>query len=84
MDHARTARWRDSRPEHIIQHIASSDPLASPSINPNFLSKDFDTQVLLDVLKFLQKLGQSAPFSNLVAVQTSPDPTSQTDEDLVS
>ncbi|TBU28075.1 alcohol oxidase [Dichomitus squalens] len=65
-------------------HIASCDPLASPAIDPKYLSQNFDTEVLLDVLKFLQKLGQSAPFSDLVTVQTNPDPTAQTDDELLA
>ncbi|KAI0644068.1 alcohol oxidase [Trametes meyenii] len=65
-------------------HISSSDPLAAPTIDPKFLSRDFDTQVLLDVLKFLQKIGKTAPFSDLVAAQTNPDPNAQSDEELLA
>ncbi|KAI0644091.1 alcohol oxidase [Trametes meyenii] len=67
-----------------IVHISSDNPLAAPAINPNFLSRPFDTQVLVDVLKFLQKLGRTAPFSHFVDVQTDPDPATQTDEDLIA
>lgn len=67
----------------FTQHIASNDPFAPPIINLNFLSQEFDTQVLLDVLKFIQKLGKLAPFSDLVAAQNSPDPSVRTDDDLI-
>ncbi|KAM5543814.1 hypothetical protein V8D89_002431 [Ganoderma adspersum] len=65
-------------------HIASSDPLAAPTINPNFLSQEFDAHLLVDVLKYMQKVGQSAPFSNLVAAQNFPDPSAQTDDQLLA
>ncbi|KAI1787181.1 alcohol oxidase [Ganoderma leucocontextum] len=65
-------------------HIASNDPLAAPAINPNFLSQDFDAEVLVDVLKYMQTIGKSAPFSNLIAAQNLPDPSAQTDDELLA
>ena len=67
-----------------MQHIASDDPLAAPAINPNFLAHEFDAQVLVDVLKYMQKLGKTAPFSNLIAAQNLPDPSTQTDDELLA
>ena len=34
--------------------------------------------------KFSQKVGQTEPFASLVAAQTNPDPSMQTDESLVA
>ena len=73
-----------ANPVHPPQHIASSDPLAAPAINPNFLSQEFDAELLVDVLKYMQKVGQSAPFSNLVAAQNFPDPSAQTVDQLLA
>ena len=66
------------------QHIASSDPLTAPAIDLNFLSQEFDAELLVDVLKYMQKVGQSAPFSHVVAAQNFPDPSAQTDDDLLA
>ncbi|EKM50915.1 uncharacterized protein PHACADRAFT_212832 [Phanerochaete carnosa HHB-10118-sp] len=65
-------------------HIASSDPLAPPAINPNFLAQEFDVQVLVDILKYAQKIGQTEPFASLVAAQTNPSMSAQTDDDLIA
>ncbi|KAA1475627.1 alcohol oxidase [Dentipellis sp. KUC8613] len=67
-------------------HIASNDPLAPPAIDFGYLSHDFDVQVLLDVLKYMQKIGTSQPFAGDVAVQTTPatDAAAQSDEALVA
>lgn len=43
-----------------------------------------DTQILLDIVKYVQKLGKTAPFADSVAEQTTPDPSAQTDEQLIS
>ena len=45
---------------------------------------EFDAELLVDVLKYMQKVGQSAPFSNLVAAQNFPDPSAQTDDQLLA
>jgi len=64
-------------------HISSSDPLAAPTINPQFLSKNFDSQFLLDALKFVQSIGRQSPLADVIAVQTAPDPSVQDDADLL-
>ena len=86
-----------------FKHIASSDPLAPPALDPNFLSKEFgatlnlpsrarpahsstktDTQVVVDVLKFMRKLGATAPFSDHVAEETHPGASADSDDALVA
>ena len=42
-----------------------------------------DTQVVLETLKFMQKLGKTSPFADFVAEQTNPDPSTQSDDDLI-
>ncbi|THH05288.1 hypothetical protein EW146_g9944 [Bondarzewia mesenterica] len=43
-----------------------------------------DAQVLIDILKYLQALGQRPPFADIIKAQTSPNPSVQTDDDLMS
>ncbi|TFY59193.1 hypothetical protein EVG20_g7881 [Dentipellis fragilis] len=70
----------------LRQHIASNDPLAPPAIDFGYLSHDFDVQVLLDVLKYMQNIGTQQPFASDVAVQTTPaiDSGSQSDDALIT
>ncbi|KAI0746371.1 alcohol oxidase [Daedaleopsis nitida] len=65
-------------------HIGSTDALMPPVIDPKFLSNSFDAQLLVDVIKFVQRLGSAAPFSSYVASQTDPaQSAAQSDEDLL-
>ncbi|KAK7445488.1 hypothetical protein VKT23_014905 [Stygiomarasmius scandens] len=64
-------------------HIRSADPLDQPNIDPNFLGTEFDIQLNLDNVKFIQTIGRQAPFSNLIARQTHPSPDQQSDEQLL-
>ena len=36
------------------------------------------------MVKFSQKIGQTEPFASMVAAQTSPSPSAQTDEELIA
>ncbi|EPS99740.1 hypothetical protein FOMPIDRAFT_1108589, partial [Fomitopsis schrenkii] len=65
-------------------HIVSSDPLAAPAIEAEFLTEEFDVQALLDILKFMIDLGRQEPLSSIIDVQTTPDPSLTDDEDLVA
>ncbi|OSD07663.1 GMC oxidoreductase [Trametes coccinea BRFM310] len=65
-------------------HINSSDPLAAPAIDLGLLTSEFDQQLLLQAIKFVQKLGTTQPFSNYVQTRTNPDPSAQSDEDLLA
>ena len=38
---------------------------------------------MVDVLKFMLKMGRSAPFSEYVAKQTDPDMSQMSDDDLL-
>ncbi|KAI9066188.1 GMC oxidoreductase [Trametes sanguinea] len=65
-------------------HINSSNPLAAPEIDLALLTSEFDQQLILQAIKLVQKLGSIAPFSNYVETQTNPDPSAQSDEDLLT
>ncbi|KAI0764645.1 alcohol oxidase [Fomes fomentarius] len=64
-------------------HISSSDPLAPPTVDPAFLSNELDSQMLLDIVKFIQDIGRTPPLSNLVTLQTTPELSAQTNEELI-
>ncbi|KAI0316480.1 GMC oxidoreductase-domain-containing protein, partial [Amylostereum chailletii] len=53
-------------------HINSSDGLAHPTINPSFLTNDFDTATVLHALKLAQSTGCLDPLSTIVVEQTAP------------
>lgn len=42
-----------------------------------------DSQILLDTLKFVQDIGRTPPFSDLVTLQTTPELSEETDEELI-
>ncbi|OSD07655.1 GMC oxidoreductase [Trametes coccinea BRFM310] len=64
-------------------HLNSSNPLAAPTIDFRLASSDFDKQVLIQIVKFLQKIGTQSPFSDIIVEQTNPDPNTQSDEELL-
>ncbi|KAI0644103.1 alcohol oxidase [Trametes meyenii] len=65
-------------------HISSSDALSAPTIDLNLLSSAFDRAVIVQFMKFVQKIGKATPFSDIVNLQTDPDASIQTDEELSS
>lgn len=46
-------------------HIASSSPTAKPIYDPNFASNDYDLQGLVIMAKYIRKIAQTPPFSDL-------------------
>jgi len=55
-------------------HINSTDPLAAPVIDPRFLSNDFDSNSLLEAVKFAQRITRSSPLAgDIVNGTTSSD-----------
>ncbi|KAF9561008.1 FAD-linked reductase [Agrocybe pediades] len=65
-------------------HISSNDPLQPPAINPRFLSTKFDEVSQLALLKFVIGIGKEPQLRDVIDAQTNPDPTAQSDEDLLS
>ncbi|KAK7055259.1 hypothetical protein R3P38DRAFT_2846055 [Favolaschia claudopus] len=64
-------------------HLQSADPLAPPTIDPRFLSTEFDIQVMLDCIKHIFAVGKTSPFADMLDVQITPDPSVVSDEDLI-
>ncbi|KAJ7787676.1 GMC oxidoreductase [Mycena olivaceomarginata] len=64
-------------------HISSTNPHVQPNIDPHYYEQDFDLQVMVSVLKFLRKLGNTGGFKDLFAAETDPGAAVQTDEEIM-
>ena len=52
-------------------HISSSDPLAHPTLDPNYLSEEVDMELTVDALLFIQKIYHTSPLAEFI--KTSED-----------
>ncbi len=59
--------------------IRSADPEAAPAIFYNYLDAESDRRMMVDGLKILRRIVNTAPFSSYVAEERTPGPTVQTD-----
>ncbi|KAJ6529535.1 GMC oxidoreductase [Mycena vulgaris] len=64
-------------------HAASADPTAQPAIDPHYFEQGIDLEVMVDVLKYLRKLGSTGGFKDLFASETDPGAPVQTDEEIM-
>lgn len=53
-------------------HIASRDPRASPTVNPNYGMLGWDIQVQIAMSKFLRRMFQSGELGQLIDTETVP------------
>ena len=58
----------------------SSDPVAKPEIQPNYLAVQHDRDALLAAMKYLRKLINTSPLKEHVVEENLPGPGVQTDE----
>ncbi|TFK38916.1 alcohol oxidase [Crucibulum laeve] len=65
-------------------HITSNSVADSPAIDPKFLTYEYEQQVLTDILKFMLKLEQTPPISDIILERTAPAPKVKSDEDLLT
>ena len=65
-------------------HIKSSDPQASPSIKPNFLSEEVDRRALVGGMKIAQELGRTEALSKYVDHERSPGERVKDDDDMLT
>ncbi|GJE92683.1 GMC oxidoreductase [Phanerochaete sordida] len=63
-------------------HITSSNPHESPAIDPRYFSEQIDLDILVDGVKFIRRVAQTAPFAAIVEREELPGPDVQTDEQL--
>jgi len=69
------------RPESIGSiHIKSPDPLAAPSIRPNFLAAEEDRRSLVEGMKLARRIVGQPALARYVAFEMSPGPEVQSDE----
>ena len=61
--------------------LRSADPLQAPAIQYNYLATEDDQRTMVNGLKKLRQLVNTAPFSHFVAQERSPGPQVQSDAD---
>lgn len=71
----------DSRGELTLR---SPDPLTKPMIRANYLSAPSDQHVMVAAARLARRIGDTAPFSDLVEEQLLPPPGDQSDEAMLS
>jgi choline dehydrogenase len=64
--------------------LASADPFAAPSIDPNLLSEPEDAQPLVRGLRLVRRIFGSPPFAPYRASETSPGSAAQSDAELIA
>ena len=65
-------------------HAMSADPLAPPSIRPNYLATEEDQQVAIDSLKLTRRIVAQAPLARYRPEEYLPGPTATSDADLLN
>ena len=56
-------------------HIVSADPLAQPSINPNYWMLGWDEEAQVGIAKWIRKLFATSPVNSLVSKESQPGTT---------
>ena len=64
--------------------LASTDPMAAPSMQPYYLSTDEDRACALAGMRFARKLAATRALAPYVAGEYRPGPAAQSDEDLLA
>lgn len=62
--------------------LRSSDPFASPVIQPNYLSSDSELQVLVEGIKLARRIGGAGPFDRFRGAEQFPGAAAQGDDAL--
>ncbi|KAJ6258502.1 hypothetical protein Dda_6545 [Drechslerella dactyloides] len=67
-------------------HIDPSSPSAPspPIIDPNYLAKDYDSQAMIQIVKYLRKIAKTAPLKNILVGEYEPGPAVLTDAQILS
>ncbi|CCO35169.1 hypothetical protein BN14_09284 [Rhizoctonia solani AG-1 IB] len=67
---------------HHPQHLNTSDPLTPPNIDPNYLSKRIDQSILVESVKFADKIAKAEPLASMLVARQDPSPEVSSDEDI--
>lgn len=63
--------------------LRDADPLAPPAIFPNYLSTETDQRAAVSILRIVRRLTESSAVRPYIVEQWSPDPTLQSDAELL-
>jgi choline dehydrogenase len=64
-------------------HIESPDPLAAPTIAPNYLSTEYDRHIAANALRLTRRIVQAPALARYVPEEILPGPQYQTEDELV-
>ncbi|EKM48823.1 uncharacterized protein PHACADRAFT_214643 [Phanerochaete carnosa HHB-10118-sp] len=64
-------------------HIKSSDPNEDPDLDPRYLERNVDADMLLEATKFARSLANTSPIKDMIVKEVNPGPSVQTDEQLL-
>jgi choline dehydrogenase len=64
-------------------HIRSADPLAPPAIRFRFLETEYDRQTAVAAVRRAREVAAAAPMRDLIAAETKPGPSVQSDEEIL-
>lgn len=64
-------------------HATTSDPLALPAIQPNYLDHPDDVAGVLRILKLIRRLAQTEAFSQVIVREDQPNGAAESDEALL-
>jgi len=64
--------------------LASADPLAAPSMQPNYLSTAEDRACAVAALRYTRKLAATRAVAPYVAEELKPGPAARTDDELLA
>ncbi|KAI0278556.1 GMC oxidoreductase [Russula aff. rugulosa BPL654] len=65
-------------------HAVSSDPSVPPAMDPHYYEDEFDMQTMVELTKFVRRLGKTSPLADIIAREHNPGPEVQTDEELIA
>ncbi|KAF7371073.1 Alcohol oxidase [Mycena sanguinolenta] len=67
----------------LLKHIASSDPLVPPNIDPRYFEYEYDLLQLVEQIKFCRKILEQEPLRKFITGnELKPGPQVQTDSEL--
>ncbi|GAA5997649.1 GMC family oxidoreductase [Rhodotorula paludigena] len=61
-------------------HITSSDPLAPPAIDPNYLQSQLDTFLLAKAGQYLRRVAAQSPLADFIESEAEPGPAVQSEQ----
>lgn len=65
-------------------HIASTDPMKHPRIDPNYLAEEADAKVLMAGIRAVRRLSEAPSLKRLIVRETRPGPQVQSEADLIA